>query len=162
MYRTVFWTLWAGGMIWENCIKTCIISYKKRIASPGSMQDTGSLGLYLFVNLNILLSDFKGSFFHNWKIKILFAFEYVSRWFIEQIHQVVPLDIDMSWPVYSHMCILPPFFFPSFLSSILTCLPSFLPIYLPGEGLFISSLRYIYTSLWLMLKLRIICLLFFL
>jgi len=34
-----------GGMIWENGIKTCIISYKKRIASPGSMQDTGSLGL---------------------------------------------------------------------------------------------------------------------
>ena len=32
-------------MIWENGIKTCIISHKKRIASPGSMQDTGSLGL---------------------------------------------------------------------------------------------------------------------
>ena len=32
-------------MIWENGIKTCIISYKTRIASPGSMQDTGSLGL---------------------------------------------------------------------------------------------------------------------
>ena len=25
--------------------ETCIISYKKRIASPGSMQDTGGLGL---------------------------------------------------------------------------------------------------------------------
>ena len=34
-----------AGMIWENGIKTCIISYKKQIASPGSMQDTGSLGL---------------------------------------------------------------------------------------------------------------------
>ena len=34
-----------GGMIWENVIETCIISYKKRIASPGSMQDTGCLGL---------------------------------------------------------------------------------------------------------------------
>ena len=33
------------GMIWENCIETCIISYKKQIASPGSMQDTGCLGL---------------------------------------------------------------------------------------------------------------------
>ena len=32
-------------MIWDNDIKTCIISYKKRIASPGWMQDTGSLGL---------------------------------------------------------------------------------------------------------------------
>ena len=34
-----------GVIIWENGIKTCIISYKKRIASPGSMEDTGSLGL---------------------------------------------------------------------------------------------------------------------
>ena len=32
-------------MIWENGIKTCIIPYKKRITNPGSMQDTGSLGL---------------------------------------------------------------------------------------------------------------------
>ena len=28
-----------GGMIWENGIETCMISYKKRIASPGSIQD---------------------------------------------------------------------------------------------------------------------------
>ena len=34
-----------GGMIWENGIETCIISYMKRIASPGSMQNTGCLGL---------------------------------------------------------------------------------------------------------------------
>ena len=32
-------------MICENGTETCIISYKKRITSPGSMQDTGSLGL---------------------------------------------------------------------------------------------------------------------
>ena len=30
-----------GGMIWENGIETCIISYVKQIASPGSMNDTG-------------------------------------------------------------------------------------------------------------------------
>ena len=35
----------SGGMIWENGIKTCIISYKKRIAGLVSMLDTGSLGL---------------------------------------------------------------------------------------------------------------------
>ena len=41
-----FWTLWEGGrMIWENGIETCIISYKKQITSPVSMQDTGSLVL---------------------------------------------------------------------------------------------------------------------
>ena len=34
-----------GGMIWENSIEICILSHVKRIASPGSMQDTGSLGL---------------------------------------------------------------------------------------------------------------------
>ena len=34
-----------GGKIWENGIETCIISCKKRIASPGLMQDTGCLGL---------------------------------------------------------------------------------------------------------------------
>ena len=34
-----------GGMIWENGIETCILSYVKRIASPGSMHDTGCLGL---------------------------------------------------------------------------------------------------------------------
>ena len=32
-------------MIWENGIETCIMSYMKRIASPGSMHDTGFLGL---------------------------------------------------------------------------------------------------------------------
>ena len=30
-----------GGMIWENSIETCILSYVKQIASPGSMHETG-------------------------------------------------------------------------------------------------------------------------
>ena len=34
-----------GGMIWEKGIETCIISYMKRITSPGLMHDTGCLGL---------------------------------------------------------------------------------------------------------------------
>ena len=34
-----------GGMIWENGIETCIISYIKRVANPGLMHDTGCLGL---------------------------------------------------------------------------------------------------------------------
>ena len=47
MYKTVFWTLGEGegGMSRENGIETCIISYMKRIASPGSMHDTGCSGL---------------------------------------------------------------------------------------------------------------------
>ena len=28
-----------GGVIWGNGMETCIISYKKLIASPGSIQD---------------------------------------------------------------------------------------------------------------------------
>ena len=34
-----------GGTIWENGIETCKISCMKRVASPGSMHDTGCLGL---------------------------------------------------------------------------------------------------------------------
>ena len=34
-----------GGEIWENGIEKCIISCMKRVASPGSMHDTGCLGL---------------------------------------------------------------------------------------------------------------------
>ena len=34
-----------GGTIWENGIETCIISYMKRVTSPGSMHNTGCLVL---------------------------------------------------------------------------------------------------------------------
>ena len=34
-----------GGMIWENGIETCILSYVKWMASPGSMHETGCLEL---------------------------------------------------------------------------------------------------------------------
>ena len=34
-----------GGMIWENGIETCTISYVKQNTSPDSMHDTGCLGL---------------------------------------------------------------------------------------------------------------------
>ena len=34
-----------GGVIWDNGIETCIVSNLKRITSPGSMHDTGCLGL---------------------------------------------------------------------------------------------------------------------
>ena len=34
-----------GGMIWENSIETCILSYVKQIASPSLMHDTGCSGL---------------------------------------------------------------------------------------------------------------------
>ena len=34
-----------GGMIWENIIETCILSYVKQITSPGLMHETGCSGL---------------------------------------------------------------------------------------------------------------------
>ena len=34
-----------GGIIWENGIETCILSYVKQIASLGSMNETGCSGL---------------------------------------------------------------------------------------------------------------------
>ena len=34
-----------GGMIWENDIETCKLSYVKRITSSGSMHETGCSGL---------------------------------------------------------------------------------------------------------------------
>ena len=34
-----------GGMIGKNSIETCILSYVKQIASPGSMHETGCSGL---------------------------------------------------------------------------------------------------------------------
>ena len=34
-----------GGMIWENGIERCILSYVKQITSPGSMHDTECSGL---------------------------------------------------------------------------------------------------------------------
>ena len=33
-----------GGMLWENGIETCILSYVKQITSPGLMQETGCSG----------------------------------------------------------------------------------------------------------------------
>ena len=34
-----------GGESWENSIETCIMSYMKRVTSPGLMYNTGCLGL---------------------------------------------------------------------------------------------------------------------
>ena len=34
-----------SGMVWENGIETCILSYVKWITSPGLMHETGCSGL---------------------------------------------------------------------------------------------------------------------
>ena len=61
MYRTVFWTLLGGGVIWENGIETCIVSYEKRVASLDLMQNT------VYMYHNFLIHSFANGhlgFFH--------------------------------------------------------------------------------------------------
>ena len=47
IYRSLLDSVGEGevGMISENGIETCIISYMKQVTSPDSMNDTGYLGL---------------------------------------------------------------------------------------------------------------------
>ena len=55
-----------GGMIWENGIEICIISYMKRVASPGSMHDTGCLWL-------VHWDKIKFNKTWKWKVKVKVA-----------------------------------------------------------------------------------------
>ena len=57
-----------GGMTWENGIETCIISYKKRIASLGSMQDTGCLGLVHWDNPEAWYGKGGGRWVQEWEL----------------------------------------------------------------------------------------------
>ena len=59
-----------SGMIWENGIETCIISYMKRIASPGSMQDTGCLGLVHWDDPEGCYREGGGRGVYQWRIHV--------------------------------------------------------------------------------------------
>ena len=50
MYRSLLDSVGEGegGMIWENGIETCILSYVKWITSPGLVHETGCFGLVLW------------------------------------------------------------------------------------------------------------------
>ena len=52
-------------MIRENSIETCILSYVKQIASPGSMHDTGCSGLVHWDD-----SEGWGTCIHSWWIHV--------------------------------------------------------------------------------------------
>ena len=54
-------------MIWENGIETCILSCKKRIASLGSMQDTGCLGLVHWDDSERCYGEGGGRGVHVWE-----------------------------------------------------------------------------------------------
>ena len=54
-------------MIWVNGIETYIIAYKNQIASPGSMQDIGSLGLVHWDDPEGWYGEGSGRGVHDWE-----------------------------------------------------------------------------------------------
>ena len=69
-----------GGMIWENGIEICIISYMKQVASPGSMHDTGCLGLVHWDNPAGMGREEGGGFrMGNTCIPVADSFQYLAK-----------------------------------------------------------------------------------
>ena len=68
-----------GGKIWENGIETCIISCMKRVASPGSMQDTGCLGLVHWDDPEGWYWEGEGFRMGNTCIPVADAFQYLAK-----------------------------------------------------------------------------------
>ena len=62
-----------GGMIWENGTEARIVSYVKRITSPGSMHDTGCSGLVHWDNSEGWYGEGGsgwGTRVHSWQIHV--------------------------------------------------------------------------------------------
>ena len=68
------------GMIWENGFETCIISYKKRVASLGSMQDTGCLGLVHWDDPEVWYGEGGGRGCSGWGIRVHPWWIHVDVW----------------------------------------------------------------------------------
>ena len=68
-----------GGMIWENGIEIRIISYMKRVASPGSMHDTGCLGLVHWDNPERWYGEGGGVRMGNTCIPVVDSFQYLAK-----------------------------------------------------------------------------------
>ena len=70
-----------GGEIWENSIKTCIISCMKRVASPGSTHGTGCLGLVHWDDPEGVLGREEGGGFRmgNTGIPVAESFRYLAK-----------------------------------------------------------------------------------
>ena len=68
-----------GGMICENGIEICIISYMKRVASPGSMHDTGCLGLVQWDNPEGWYGEGGGFRMGNTCIPVADSFQYLAK-----------------------------------------------------------------------------------
>ena len=70
-----------GGKIWENGIETCTISCVKRVASPGSMHDTGCLGLVYWTTQRDGMGREEGGRFTmaNTCIPVVNSFRYLAK-----------------------------------------------------------------------------------
>ena len=68
-----------GGEIWENGIETCIISCMKRVTSPGSMQDTGCLGLVHWDDPEGAYGEGGGFRMGNTGIPVADSFRYLAK-----------------------------------------------------------------------------------
>ena len=68
-----------GGEIRENGIETCIISCMKRVASPGSMHDTGCLGLVHWDDPEGRSGEGGGFRMGNTGIPVVDSFRYLAK-----------------------------------------------------------------------------------
>ena len=59
-----------GGMIEENSIETCILSYVKQITSPGLMHETGRSGLVHWDDPEGWDGEGWGTYVHPWLIHV--------------------------------------------------------------------------------------------
>ena len=68
-----------SGKIWENGIETCIISCMKQVAGPGSMQDTGCLGLVHWDDPEGCYVEGGGFRMGNTCIPVVDSFSYLAK-----------------------------------------------------------------------------------
>ena len=70
-----------GGEIWENDVETCRILCMKRVASPGSMHDTGCLGLVQWDDPGDGMGREEGGGFRmgNTGIPVVDSFRYLAK-----------------------------------------------------------------------------------
>ena len=92
-----------GGMIWENGIETCILSYVKRIASPGQMHDTGIRFLKTVMRVPEILKP-------TLLPEYMQGFCIVTRSIMQQKHTqtdtLIHMKVHAQNPIYPHTVII--------------------------------------------------------
>ena len=68
-----------GGMIWEHGMEIYILSYVKRIASPGLMHDTGCSGLVHWDDPEGWYGEGGGFRMGNTCIPVVDSFQYMAK-----------------------------------------------------------------------------------